>query len=162
MTISFSSSFSDNFFKKHNSFAGPKPYWPAIYPVDSTPISTLSRNNQTRLKVLVSRENCEIFVRDATRRGIWLANRGKEPQSAKKYIKKLQKENPNFPAGNKLKQTQQVHQDFYVKLQHFLDCSEGPFLWRNRFDSIDEEMDYLNNHWKVVKDYWEQKKAEKK
>ena len=85
MTISFSSSFSDNFFKKHNSFAGPKPYWPAIYPVDSTPISTLSRNNQTRLKVLVSRENCEIFVRDATRRGIWLANRMKNCQYEIKY-----------------------------------------------------------------------------
>ena len=116
MTISFSSSISDNFFKKHNSFAGPKPYWPAIYQVDSTPISTLSRNNKTRLKVLVSRENCEIFVRDATRKGIWLANRGKEPRSAKEYIKKLQKENPNFSTGNKLKQIQQDYQRKTYKL----------------------------------------------
>ena len=132
MTISFSSSFSDNFFKKHNSFAGPKTYWPTIYQIDTAPIPTLSRFNETRLKLSTSREDCEIFVRDATRRGIWLANRGKEPRSAREYIKKLQKENPNFPTGNKLKQTQQVHQDFYVKLQHFLDCFEGPFLWRNR------------------------------
>ena len=74
----------------------------------------------------------------------------------------MRKDNPNFSSGRKVSQSQIIHQTFYVTLQTSLDNFEGPFLWRNRFDSLDEEMDYLKNHWRVVKDYWEQKKAEKK
>ena len=163
MTISFFNCVSNNFYPSFNFFLCPKVYWPLNYLPDTASIPVLERNyNRSPLGLMQSRKDCEIFVRNATRRGIWLAKRGKEPESVKKQFKQMRKDNPNFSSGRKVSQSQIIHQTFYVTLQTSLDNFEGPFLWRNRFDSLDEEMDYLKNHWRVVRDYWEQKKAEKK
>ena len=161
MTISYTNCVSNNFYNSCNFFQGPKLYWPVNYLPDTTPITLFERFNIPK-GLMLSRQECEIFVRDATRRGIWLKNRGDEPKSVKKQIKQMRKDNPNFSSGRTVGRSQIIHQTFYVRLQTSLDYFEGPFLWRNRFDSLDEEMDYLKNHWRVVKDYWEQKKAEKK
>ena len=161
MTISYTNCVSNNFYNSCNFFQGPKLYWPVNYLPDTAPITLFERFNIPK-GLMLSRQECEIFVRDATRRGIWLKNRGDEPKSVKKQIKQMRKDNPNFSSGRTVGRSQIIHQTFYVRLQTSLDYFEGPFLWRNRFDSLDEEMEYLNNHWRVVKDYWEQKKAEKK
>ena len=161
MTISYTNCVSNNFYNSFNFFQGPKLYWPVNYLPDTAPITLFERFNIPK-GLMLSRQECEIFVRDATRRGIWLKNRGDEPKSVKKQIKQMRKDNPNFSSGRTVGRSQIIHQTFYVRLQTSLDYFEGPFLWRNRFDSLDEEMEYLNNHWRVVKDYWEQKKAEKK
>ena len=161
MSISYTNCVSNNFYNSFNFFQGPKLYWPVNYLPDTAPITLFERFNIPK-GLMLSRQECEIFVRDATRRGIWLKNRGDEPKSVKKQIKQMRKDNPNFSSGRTVGRSQIIHQTFYVRLQTSLDYFEGPFLWRNRFDSLDEEMDYLKNHWRVVKDYWEQKKAEKK
>tara|TARA_R100000654_G_C2639291_1_gene121410 strand:- start:243 stop:734 length:492 start_codon:yes stop_codon:yes gene_type:complete len=163
MTISYTNCVSNNFHKSFNFFLGPKVYWPINYLPDTAPIPVLERNyNNSPLGLMQSRKDCEIFVRNSTRRGIWLKNRGDEPKSVKKQIKQMRKDNPNFSSGREVRISQAIHQAFYVRLQTSLDYFEGPFLWRNRFDSIEEEIDYLNNHWKKSNFYWEQKKAEKK
>ena len=161
MSISYTNCVSNNFYNSFNFFQGPKLYWPVNYLPDTAPITLFEKFNIPN-GLMLSRQECEIFVRDATRRGIWLKNRGDEPKSVKKQIKQMRKDNPNFSSGRTVGRSQIIHQTFYVRLQTSLDYFEGPFLWRNRFDSIEEEIDYLNNHWKKSNFYWEQKKAEKK
>ena len=161
MTISYSNCVSNNFYKSFNFFQGPKLYWPVNYLPDTAPITLFEKFNIPK-GLMLSRQECEIFVRNATRRGIWLKNRGEEPKSVKKQFKQIRKDNKNFSSGREVRKSQTIHQTFYVRLQTSLDYFEGPFLWRNRFDSIEEEIDYLNNHWKKSNVFWEQKKAEKK
>ena len=92
MTISFFNCVSNNFYPSFNFFSGPKVYWPLNNLPDTASIPVLERNyNRSPLGLMQSRKDCEIFVRNATRRGIWLAKRGKEPESVKNNLSRCGK-----------------------------------------------------------------------